>query len=306
MKSIIKVFTGRGRSEASGFSNWLEAVLWILMGLAGPQALRGANAGQLESANEPVNMLVCRLSNYQEFTEAAWTHLPSIGIKHLFINTPAPDQVDATLKKLTQHGLDVVVMRGDADLSSPTGLDHLEVQLRSCERMRVHYLFLSVKRRDVDKTIIYGRLRQGGELARKHGVTIVLETHPDLGTNGDVQRETMKQVNHPNVRINFDTGNVHYYNRGSDAPTELKKIIDFVATVELKDHSGEFESWHFPALGKGIVKIPAVLQLLRQHRYTGPITMEIEGVKGIARNQQDILRDVAESASYLKSLMQFK
>jgi L-ribulose-5-phosphate 3-epimerase len=294
----------RGISRPGVSLAFLLTVAMVWNGVSSLQSADGENSGP--KTNAPMSKLVCRLANYQQYSEAAWTNLPSIGVKHVFINTPSPDQVDEMLKKLADHGLDAVVMRGEADLTVPEGLDPLAVQLRTCQRMGVHYLFLSVKRRDVDKNTIYGRLRQAGEIARKYDVTLVLETHPDLGTNGDVQLETMKNVNHPNVRINFDTGNIHYYNRGTDAPTELRKIIDYVATVEIKDHNGEFESWHFPALGQGIVKIPEVLQILREHGFTGPVTMEIEGIKGVTRNQAEVLRDIAQSTAYLRSLASFR
>ena len=264
----------------------------------------GRNDGS--RGTEPPNVLACRLANYQEFEEVAWTHLPSVGIRHVFMNVPPPDQVEATRKRLAEHGLTAVVLRGDADLSLPTGVDRLAEQLATCEKLGVRFLFLSVKRRDVNKEVIYERLRQGGDLARKHGVTIALETHPDLGTNGDVQLETMKQVHHSNVRVNFDTGNIHYYNRGTDAPTELRKIMDYVATVEVKDHNGEFETWSFPALGRGVVDFPAVLAILREHHYAGPVTLEIEGIKGIRRSQQEIEKDIADSVAYLRSLAEFK
>jgi len=283
----------------------------ILMGFVlGAMASSGIEglAGEKNSSTdeEPVKPLACRLSNYLEFEEEAYTHLPAIGIRHVFINVPPPIKLESVQKRLSNHGLIPVVMRGDADLSVEAGLGHLAEQLESCQNMGVKYLFLSVKRRDVEKQVIYDRLRQAGEIAKKHGVIIALETHPNLATNGDVQLETMRQVHHPNVRINFDTGNIHYYNRGTDAPTELKKIIDYVATVEVKDHNGEFESWYFPALGRGKVNFPAVLQILREHHYAGPVTMEIEGIKGIRRNRQEVEKDIAESAAYVQSLGKFK
>jgi L-ribulose-5-phosphate 3-epimerase len=284
----------------------LPVLTTLLFGAAGSTVTNPAGPDAAATRAEPVNVLACRLANYQEYEAAAWTNLPSIGIRHVFMSAPPPDQIEATRKRLAEHGLTAVVLRGDADLSLPSGLDRLAEQLATCEKMGVKFLFLSVKRHDVDKPVIYERLRHGGDIARKHGVTIALETHPDLGTNGDVQRETMRQVNHPNVRVNFDTGNIHYYNRDTDAPTELRKIIDYVATVEVKDHNGEFESWYFPALGRGIVNFPAVLQILREHGYTGPVTIEIEGVKGVRRNQQEIEKDIADSAGYLRSLANFK
>lgn len=274
--------------------------------LLGPGPTGTAAESAPAAALPPPNPLAIRLSNYLEYDADAWTHPPSIGIRHVFMNIPAADQVEATRQKLSAHGLKAMVLRGDADLALETGVERLGEQLAICEKLGVKYLFLSVKRREVEKRVIYERLRRAGDIARQHGVTISLETHPDLGTNADVQRETMDAVHHPNVRVNFDTGNITFYNRGTDAATELRKIIAYVATVEIKDHNGEFESWHFPALGKGKVDIPAVLRLLREHRYAGPITIEIEGIRGQTRTRAEILGDLADSVAYLRTLGNFQ
>ncbi len=279
----------------------LRALTLMLMGLIFSVASGGCATGGQEGS-EPSNVLACRLSNYGEYQDAAWEHLPSIGIKYVFINIPEPQRVEDTMERLAEHGLTVVVMRGHADLSKPACVDELGVQLAICEKMGVKYMFLSAKRQGADKQVVYERLRRAGEVAKKHGVTIALETHPDLGTNGDVHLETMRQVNHPNVRVNFDTGNIHYYNRNKDACMELKKIIEYVATVELKDHNGQFETWNFPPLGKGIVDLAGVVKILKEHGFCGPMTMEIEGVRGVERNEDQIKKEIADSAEYIRSL----
>ena len=282
-------------SGTRGWSSLTTLVLWAM--------LLGARPGF--AADSPPGfpgLLACRFANYQEFESAAWTNLPALGVTNVFMSVPAPDQADAILGRLRAHGLRALVLRGDGDVSQTNGVDRLATQLATCERMGVRYLFLSVKRQGVDKEIIYARLRQAGEIAARHHVTIAMETHPDLCTNSDLQRETMLRINHPNVRINFDTGNIHFYNRGRDAAAELRRIIDFVATVEVKDHNGEFEGWNFPALGRGIVKFPEVLAVLREHGYHGPVTIEIEGIKDVHRSQAEVERDIAESVRYLRSL----
>lgn len=282
----------------------LAMMLMSFVAACAPTKEEGTNA-KPEGA-EPEIMLVCRLASYGKFQDAAWTHLPSIGIRYVFINVPPPDQIEATKKRLAEHGLTAAVMRGDADLSKPECVGELAVQLETCEKMGVKYMFLSPKRRGAPKEVIFERLRQAGDVAKKHGVTITLETHPDLGTNGDVHLETMKQINHPNIRVNFDTANIHYYNKDTDAPTELRKIIDYVTTVEVKDHNGEFETWNFPALGQGVVKIPEVLRILKEHDYAGPLTMEIEGIKGVEWSEAETKKNIADSAAYIRSLGEFK
>ena len=249
-----------------------------------------------------VGTLGCRLANYGKYQEAAWDHLWSMGIKHVFMDVPAPEQVEQVKRQLWEHGLMVSVLRGQTDLSCPTSVEEWATQLATCQRLGVQFLFLSPKHPGVSKEVACERLRQAGEIAREHGVTIVLETHPDLGTNGDEHVATMKRINHPNVRINFDTGNITFYNHNSDAVTELKKCIDYVATVELKDHNGQYESWTFPAIGQGVVDFPAVMSVLHDHHFTGPITLELEGTRGIEMNEAQTKAYIERSAAYVQSL----
>jgi len=262
--------------------------------------------GKSARATRMTNPLTVRLSNYGQFQEAAWTHLPLIGLHYVSMDVPKPEEIALTKQRLAQHGLSALVLRGETDLGRPRSLDELAAQLAICEKMGVKYMFLSPKHTGMPKEVVYERLRQAGEIAGKLGVTIVLETHPDLGTNGDVHRETMERVNHPNIRVNFDTGNVTFYNKGTDAVTELKKVIDYVATVELKDHGGQYKSWNFPMLGKGVVDFPGVLRLLEQHGFQGPLTIELEGVQGTEMDESQTKSYIAQSVAYIKSLGEFK
>ncbi|MFH1919086.1 MAG: sugar phosphate isomerase/epimerase family protein, partial [Planctomycetota bacterium] len=271
--------------------------------LHGPTGLEAAE--KCSDGCKAANVLACRMANYGKFQSAAWPHLPSIGFKHVFMNVMPPGEVEATKKLLAEHGLKIAVIRGDTDLSRPTSVDELAVQLETCERLGVRYMFLSPKHSEVSKEVACERLRRAGDVARRHGVTIALETHPDLGTNGDVHVETMKRINHPNIRVNFDTGNVTFYNHDTDAAAELAKCIKYVATVEFKDHNGEFKTWNFPTVGKGIVDFQAVMKVLAEHDCAGPITMEVEGVTGVEMDEAQTKKYVEESAAYVRSLGKF-
>jgi len=250
--------------------------------------------------------LACRITSYGKYQEAAWSHLPSIGVHYVFLGVPAPDEVDAVVKRLKENNLTALVVRGDADLSKADSVDQLAQQLAICEKMGVKYMFLSPKHGDAPKEVAYERLRKAGDIAKRHGVTITLETHRDLGTNADVHIETMKAINHPNVRVNFDTGNITFYNKGADAVAELKKVIDYVGSVELKDHNLEYESWDFPVLGKGKVNFPGILQVLKEHGYKGPVTIEFEGTKGVDLTEEQTKQAIADSVTFLHSLAKFK
>lgn len=246
--------------------------------------------------------LAVRLSSYGDYQDAAWAHLQELGVHYVFLNAPAPDEVPATMETMKQHGLVALVLRGSADLSKDTFVDELAPQLATCEAMDVHYMFLSAKRGDASEEEAYARLRAAGDVAKAHKVVIALETHPDLGTNGEVQLETMRAIDHPNVRVNFDTANITYYNENTTALDELRKSAAFVGTVEFKDHRGGLENWDFPVLGGGIVDFPGVVALLREHEYQGPVTLEFEGTKGVTLNKEQTLQAIADSVAYARSL----
>jgi len=282
----------------------IAAAVAALSWLGRPAPHQAADAAT--TGGEPTNILACRLANYGKYQDSAWTHLLAIGFRYVFLSVPPPDQVEATKTLLAQHGLQIAVVRGQTDLSQPACVDELAVQLETCAKLGVRYMFLSPKHPTVSKEVACERLRQAGDVARKHGVTTALETHPDLGTNGDVHAETMRRIDHPNVRVNFDTGNITFYNRDTTAAAELAKCIDYVATVEFKDHNGEFESWTFPTIGQGVVDFAAVMKLLREHGYRGPITMEVEGTRGVEMTEEETKQYIADSARYLRALGSFE
>ncbi|HPC17635.1 MAG TPA: sugar phosphate isomerase/epimerase family protein [Candidatus Hydrogenedentes bacterium] len=254
----------------------------------------------------PAWPLACRTASYGKYEAAALSHMSSIGLNYVFIPVPAADQVEATIQKLKDAKLTPLVVRGNTDLSKEACVDELGAQAAICGKMGVKYMFLSAKCNGAEKSVVYERLRRAGDAAQKHGVIISLETHPELCTNGDVQLETMKAINHPNVRINFDTANITFYNKDTTAVAELKKIIDYVATVEIKDHNAEFESWNFPALGTGKVDFPAIFKILKEHQYAGPVTIEFEGVKGVELTEEQTKQAIADSVAYVKSIAAFK
>lgn len=274
----------------------------LLMGLLLGMAIT-ASAAQSGEIPWP---LAVRIMSYGKFQEAAWAHLKEIGVHYLFLAVPAPADVDSTIAKLKEYGLTAAVMRGNTDLAKESCVEELAGQIARCEKMGVKYMFLSAKLNGAGKIAVLDRLRKAGDIAKQHGVTITLETHPELGTNGDVQLETMKALNHTNVRVNFDTANITYYNKNTDAVTELKKSIDYVGTVEFKDHSGEFETWNFPVLGQGKTNFPEIVKVLKEHHYAGPITIEFEGVKGVELSEADTKKSIAESVAYMRSLGMFK
>jgi L-ribulose-5-phosphate 3-epimerase len=247
-------------------------------------------------------LLACRISCYQPFEAGAFAHVASLGLRHVELMCPPAERVAGVAAELSRHGLHASSLHAACDLSRPDVAAQVESQLPVFEALGTPIMFISARIGETPAAVAYQRLREAGQAAGRRGVTIAVETHPELATNGDVALQTMRAVDHPNVRINFDTANVYFYNRGVDAVAELRKLAPFVAAVHLKDTDGGFRHWHFPALGQGIVRFPEVFELLDGVGFRGPYTLEIEGLEGEQRTEELVRQRVADSVEYLRRI----
>ena len=248
------------------------------------------------------NILSCRPATYAPHMELAYPHLAEIGVKYVELPLPAADQVGAALKELERYGLSVGSSQGRLDIQSQSAAADFEETARITRELGADIVFVSVKAGGLGRAAAYARLRAVGDVCARHGVTVVMETHPDMITNGDVALETMRGVNHPNVRVNWDTANVYYYNEGIDGAAEMNKVLDYIGAVHLKDTNGGFQEWYFPALGEGIVDFPAVFRTLNARGFYGPFTMELEGIQGETLTEEGAKERVASSVRYLRSI----
>jgi inosose dehydratase len=248
-------------------------------------------------------LIACNVGSYGKYAERAWTHLPQIGINHVEVRVPTTDQDKKDLRKrLDESGLTVSSFLGSCDVKSDDLAALIEPQIATCRQFGARILFVSATAGDTDRNLIWQRLRAAGDVAAQGGVKIAMETHPDLMANGDVGRQTMESVKHPNVQVNFDTANIHYYNQGIDGAEELKKVLEHVASVHLKDTTGKYRTWDFPALGTGIVDFAKIFSILSERGFSGPYTMELEGTEGKTFSETERIAYVADSVAHLKSI----
>jgi len=250
----------------------------------------------------PKRRIACRRDSYLPFVERAFPHMASLGFRHTEIPFPAPEEFDAIRDSLSSHGLSATSLHGEIEV----GQDDVELQVEAqkpvFEALGCHVLFVSVRLGDTPLDLACERLRRAGQAAAEAGLTIVLETHPELVTNGDVALDTMRRIDHPNVRINFDTANIYFYNEGLAAVSELQKIAPFVAAVHLKDTDGGYRHWHFPALGEGVVDFPGVFAALDAAGFEGVYTLEIEGLDRETKDEQVLCARIEKSVEYLRGI----
>ncbi len=247
-------------------------------------------------------LIACRIGSYGEYVEDGWAHLPSIGIRHVELMCPDAAELPDLQSKLADHGLAASSLHCVCDIKRDDVVDVLKPQFDRFPELGTNVCFTSVHAGDTPRETVWKRLREIGEAAAARDVVVAMETHPDLVENAENSRATMDAVDHPNLRVNFDTANIYYYNEGASAVDELRESAEFVASVHMKDSSGKYRTWDFPTLGQGVVDYPAVFQIMRDRNFAGPFTMELEGTEGVILNREERLKHVADSAEYLKAI----
>jgi len=158
-----------------------------------------------------------------------------------------------------------------------------------------------------ERARIYANLHRIGDYAAKLGITVCFETHRGLCVNHREMLQVMADLAHPHLRLNFDTGNILYYNEHICGEVALAKVCHLVRHVHLKDSSGRFAEWNFPALGRGGgVDFLRVHQILRDCGFRGPYSIEIEGIGEEPQLPlSEYQQRVVESVAYLRTLGYF-
>jgi sugar phosphate isomerase/epimerase len=222
--------------------------------------------------------------------------LQKLGIKGVEIGPPAAENVDKLKAELSKYDLTAMSVSGGVDLVNEDGIEKFDRLLNGAISMGAKLIFASAKASDdIPRKVTYERLRKIGDKAAAHGITVCLETHPILCHNGDEALKTMEGVKHDNIRLNFDTANIYYYNENVNAVDELKKVAKYVSSVHLKDTDGTPRSFSFPPLGDGVVDFPEVFRILNEVGFYGPFTFELESTK-----REDMPKALEKSVNYLR------
>jgi inosose dehydratase len=202
------------------------------------------------------------------------------------ITEKADDDTAAEFVALLElHGVKVSGCNvGGGDMRTTEGTELTERRIRFARRWFGVKVVVSGAGQPTDQAerrAVLDNLRRVGDTAGALGVTVALETHKGPTQNARAMLDLMGELMHPSVRLNFDTGNIAYYNEGTDPVRELEAVAPFVANVHVKDNRGGFEDWYFPALGEGgAVDFRRVREVLDAVGYSGAYTIEIEGIGG--------------------------
>jgi inosose dehydratase len=195
---------------------------------------------------------------------------------------------------------------GGADIRTLAGLELTQRRIQFAGRWFGAKICISgagQPQDSIERRAIVEHLRRLGDTAGEQGMTLALETHKGPTQNAQAMLALMDAIAHPHVRLNFDTGNIAYYNNAADPCVELEQVKHLVANVHLKDNRGGFEDWYFPAIGDGgSVDFVRVRRILDGVGFAGPYTIEIEGIAGEPEPGSEARQDrIARSVLHLRA-----
>lgn len=249
-------------------------------------------------------LLSSRPGSYRQFKMHAYEHLPEIGVHNVEIDVPSSeDEAKFKLEMFEDLGLHALSLSFPIKIDKRRIVKKFEDAIPVIKMMDPMYIFSSVKvKKEKKREKGYSILQEIGDIAKANDIFISIETHPHYNTNGDRGKETMEHVNHPNIRINFDTANIYYYNKDVDGKDELKKVIPWLGSIHIKDCMKRYHDWSFPAIGDGKVDFPGIFDILGSLDQTIPLTLELEGVKGKDLTLEQAKDNVARSFEYLRNI----
>jgi len=144
--------------------------------------------------------------------------------------------------------------------------------------------------------VMLDRLRAVADSLAEKSITLTMETGQEPV---DVLKRFIADIDRPNVKVNFDPGNVILYGIGS--PVEAAEALgDHIAHVHCKDATLSDQpgvAWGTEVpLGTGQAELPKVISKLRAIGYTGPLVIEREA-------GQDPIGDIRKGIEFLNNLL---
>jgi sugar phosphate isomerase/epimerase len=151
----------------------------------------------------------------------------------------APDAPPAAAKELAARcrdmGLEPVMLFSTVYPEAKDGLERLTVRIRQAAAGRVGQVLTFGHTAGGDRAVWVERFRKLGPIAADHDVTVVVKQHGGETGTGAACAAVTREVNHPNVKVNYDAGNVLDYLNADPIP-DIKACADEVRSFSVKDH----------------------------------------------------------------------
>lgn len=168
----------------------------------------------------------------------AWgvSHLEANGEKiPVMAEDASPEKAKSLGKRCRDLGLEPVMMFSTIYPEAPRGVAVLTQRIKQAAAAGIGQVLTFGHTEGGNRTVWVERFKALGPIARDHGVTIVVKQHGGTTGTGEACAEIVREVNDPNVFINYDAGNVMDY-LDLDPIPDIRKCADVIRSFCVKDH----------------------------------------------------------------------
>ena len=212
---------------------------------------------------------------------AGFTHVELVSIdghcSHYPID-PDDDNAQSIQAALDRHGLTLSAIGAGTGLATARGIEQAKRAVELAPKLGINIIVNSIAGpagHDEDLDGFYHHVGAALEHARLHDVIIALELHGNHTGNGRAMLNVISKINHPNLKINYDTANCMLH--GGEWPYEdLQAVLPHVVNLHLKDKIGGKGVWNLPPIGLGEIDFERVFNMLDDGGYRGSMSIEIE------------------------------
>jgi sugar phosphate isomerase/epimerase len=168
----------------------------------------------------------------------AWgtQHREEDGENHAVMPTDAhPDKAAELGRRCRDHGLEPVKMFSSIYPDHDDAIEVLTNRIRQAEAAGIKNVLTFGDIRGGDPEVWMEKFKELGPVAADHDVMLVMKQHGGETTGtGEALAKIIREVDHPNVWMSYDAGNVHWYLEVDPIP-DIRTCADLVRAFCLKD-----------------------------------------------------------------------
>lgn len=171
------------------------------------------------------------------YAHVAWgvTHKEDGKAVPVLAKDAPPEKAKELAKRCRDLGLEPVMMFSDIYPEHADGLTVLTHRIKQAAAGSVPQVLTFGHTKGGNRKLWVERFAQLGPVAKDHGVTVVVKQHGGETGTGEACAAITREVNHPNIQVNYDAGNVLDY-LDKDPIPDVQKCADAVRSFCIKDH----------------------------------------------------------------------
>jgi len=147
----------------------------------------------------------------------------------------SPDRAAQLGRRCRDMGLEPLMMFSMIYPEDPRGLEVLTQRVKQAAAAGIPQVLTFGHTEGGNAPVWVERFKKLAPIAEDHGVLIVVKQHGGSTGTGEACAKIVRQVDHPNIQVNYDAGNVMDYLNVDPIP-DILKCADVVRSFCIKDH----------------------------------------------------------------------